>query len=67
MVKERELSINVVKPDKPKVSGLEPKGNAAGTGAGLSPVMGKALYGHVAGGQREPNPILSFVRNMVSP
>ena len=33
----------------------------------MSSVMGTALYGHAVGGKREPNPILSFKRNMLSP
>jgi hypothetical protein len=63
-----ELSINVVNSNRPKMlTGRSQNGNAAGTEALSSSVMGKVLYGHAAGGQREPKPILSFERNVVSP
>jgi len=42
-------------------------GTTAGTEASLSSVMGMALYGHAVGGKREPKPILSFKRNVLSP
>jgi hypothetical protein len=63
-----ELSINVVTFKRPKMlTGRSQNGNAAGTGAYVSPVIGNVLYGHAAGEQREPKPILSFERNVVSP
>ena len=63
-----ELSINVVRYNRPKMlTGRSQNGNAAGAEARKSSAMGKALYGHAAGEQREPKPILSFERNVVSP
>jgi hypothetical protein len=68
MANVSELSINVVINNRPKMlTGRSQNGNAVGAGAQSSPVMGKVLYGHAAGGQREPKPILSFERNVVSP
>ena len=68
MVNVRELSINVVIKERPKMLlGRGQNGNAAGAGAAKSPAMGNVLYGHAAGGKREPIPILSCKRNVVSP
>jgi hypothetical protein len=72
MASERELSINVVTKQQAKgcwlFSGLSQNGNAAGMGAVVSPIMGKSRsHGNAAGEQREPKPILSVERNMVSP
>ena len=48
-----ELSINVVKGNRPKtLIGLSQNGNAAGKGASFSSFMG--IY--AAGGEREPKP-----------
>ena len=68
MANVHELSINVVKKNRPKMlEGRGQNGNAAGAGVGLSPAMGNVLFGHAVGGKREPKPILSFKRNVVSP
>jgi hypothetical protein len=65
-----ELSINVVKYEQAE-DALRPgpNGNAAGAGVEWSPAMSTGYPNgfHAAGGQREPKPVLSFKRNMVSP
>jgi hypothetical protein len=56
MANTRELSINAVTQNKPKVlRGLSQKGTVEGTGAEISPVMGN----NTTGGKREPNPSLA--------
>ena len=57
-------SLRVVRSDKPKtLTGLSQNGTATGLEAPESSRMGH----NVVGAQREPNPIASLVRNVVSP
>lgn len=57
-------SLRVVRSDKPKtLTGLSQNGTATGLEAPGSSRMGM----NVVGAQREPNPIVSLVRNVVSP
>jgi hypothetical protein len=64
MVNTCELLINVVKKDKPKMlKGLSQK--ALEWVQGLSTTL--SWTANTTGGQRAPNPILSTLRNVVSP
>ena len=55
MVNTRELSINVVKSDKPKLlTGLSQKGTVAGTGSCFYPVMDTPRYRRIESTSPEP-------------
>jgi len=63
-----ELSINVVRYERPKMlPGRSQKWQRSGKGVLNSSLMGPVFDRHAVGGKREPKPILSLERNVVSP